>query len=64
MTNIDYDLITSAFAAEVKYWPHSHAPEAATALDCISERLAEALAKNNPYFDKGSFLAACGFNVE
>lgn len=64
MTRKDYVLIAEAFKAEIKYWPRSHSPEAATALDCIGERLANALAQDNPRFDRQRFIEACQLDAE
>lgn len=62
MTRKDYELIARAFTLARPIAPprNSSLRAAHYTLDAVARHLADALAFDNPRFDRGRFLAACG----
>lgn len=67
MTKKDYDLIARQFYFELEQWRDNSGPvygtEAVQALESMARRMAKRLAIDNPRFDEGKFLSACGMGV-
>lgn len=64
MTRKDYQIIAGVFKAEMKEWGDgggSRDGVAEAALEDTAARLADALAADNPRFNRKTFMAACGF---
>lgn len=58
MTRKDYQAIAATIAEAKEARPGSSTPEATR--EYIANRLADALAADNPRFNRAKFLAACG----
>lgn len=58
MTRKDYQLIADAITAEVNEW--SDRPEAFAAIGHTASRIASALRRDNPRFNRERFMDACG----
>ncbi len=67
MTKRDYEALATAFAEvqemldDPHFWNTNEAP---LVLGLIRDRVADALASNNPQFNRDRFVAACGFVAE
>jgi hypothetical protein len=59
MTRKDYVMIADSIKASRENW-EGFTPEAQEALDGLARGLASKLAQDNPRFERGLFLTACG----
>lgn len=61
MTRKDYILIAEAITAEANEW--SDQPEAFAAIGHTASRIASALQRDNPRFNRAMFMNACGLSA-
>lgn len=60
MTKKDFELIARVLSEQLASTTADTPRDAVTAVECVAYRFARALANENPRFNRGRFLAACG----
>lgn len=63
MNRKDYELIAEAIKEEVLRWGGLTTVAEVQMASAIASRIADALKRDNPRFDKARFMRACGFEV-